>query len=164
MGEDICPFRSACLLAEPATGSVRMEEKGIHSLAARTERVTARYQRGTSLHWSYIPRLHVTDQPGHNTLKEKKLQYFESILRASGHRCLMWTLDKVFIPQEPLLGKSSLQHCPRAAWEQAEMGADRNGNLHFILREHVWGSYRAFLYIGMYWYLCSSQGSCLLFL
>lgn len=112
MGEGVCPSRSACLFAEAALGSVGMEKKGIPP-TARAIRVTGRYEQGTSLHMSYVPRLHVTDYPGRNMLKEKKLQYFETILRASEYRRFTQTLDKVFIPWEPLIGKSSLHHPPQ---------------------------------------------------
>ena len=103
---------------------------------AHTVRVTGRYEQGTSLHLSYVPRLHVTDQPGCNTLKEKKLQYFETILCASEYRRFTQTLDKVFIPWEPLIGKSSLHHPP-----QSSLTACWNGIWQKLQFAHysVWG-------------------------
>lgn len=135
MGEGVCPSRSVRLAAEAALGSVGMEKKGI-PLTAHTVQVTGRYEQGTSLCLSYIPRLHVTDQPGRNTLKEKKLQCFETILRASEYRWFMQTLDKVFIPWEPLIGKSSLHHP-----SQSSLRARWNGIWQNLQYAHytVWG-------------------------
>lgn len=111
VGAGFCPSRSVCLFAEAALSRAGMEKKGIPP-AVRAAHMIGGHEQGTSLHLSYVPRVHITDWPGYNTLKEKKRRYFETILRALEYRQFTQTLDKALIPWQLLTGKSSLCHSP----------------------------------------------------
>jgi len=86
-----------CLCAEAAQSSVGMEKKSIPP-AVRAVHMTAGRERGTFLHLMCIPRIHVTNWPGQNILKEKKLATFQTILCALEYRQLKQTLDKALMP------------------------------------------------------------------